>query len=98
MAADILRQKMSNIHDTHSYISALDLDIRHCGDFVPDLLYNLSIGVSNGKTNQEVTSCTDNGHNKDNLKMISICHAIIGLSQHVRTPIDCLGTGCSYSS
>lgn len=92
MAADILRQKMSNIHDADSYISALDLDIKHCGDFVPDHLYNFINWCLDDKANQKVSSCTDNGNSKDNLKIISLCHTIIGLSQHVRTPIA-LGLG-----
>ena len=92
LAAGILQQKMSDIHDEESYISALDLDPRLCGDFVPDILYNFINWLVDDKANQEVISCTDDGKSKDNLKIISLCHAIIGLSQRVRTPIA-LGLG-----
>lgn len=71
MAAEILRNHIRNINDNESYISCFDLELRECGKFVPDCLYDFFSASLESVPNN---SNSDNQFRK--LKIIVTCQSI----------------------
>ena len=86
--ATILRNQMSSISDSDSYISSLYINTQECCKYVPDMLYDCVSWCICKEAHEHVSSCSSEGSTKNNLKIASICQNIISHSQHVRTSIS----------
>ena len=90
MAAAILRSYLTNIKDSESYISSMNMDLINCRKYAPDSLYDF-LSWCMDKTAFE--SISKGGSESDvqrmNLKVINICQNIIAQGcRQVRTPIN----------
>lgn len=87
-AAGILRKHMAEIeHDGKMYAPVEETDIHHCADFVPNPLYDFIQWCTSETSYTNVTSCSDDGVEKNNLRTITICHNIISQSLGVSSTI-----------
>lgn len=92
-AAGILRKHMVNIQEnTTMYDPPSKADAESCASFVPNAVYDFVNWCITKKDFSDGRSCSDTGAQKDNLKVIALCHTVISHCQKVRTPLT-LGLG-----
>ena len=78
IAAGILRKHMADIkHVENVYGPVEETDIEHCADFVPDQIYDFIQWCTSESAYEKITSCSDEGVMKNNLRTIAICHNLI---------------------
>ena len=87
-AAGILRRHMSNIVEAkHHYDPSSRIGIDPCAKFVPDLMYDFFMWLTDAASYSNVTRCGDDNASKTDIATISICHNIIAKSRNIRSPI-----------
>ena len=93
MAAAILRSYLTNIKDSESYISSMNMDLINCRKYAHDSLYDF-LAWCVDKTAFE--SISKGGSESDvqriNPKVINICQNIIAQGCQMQTPIN-IGLG-----
>lgn len=74
------------------YKPSTHINVQHCAEFVPSLLYDFISWITSEKSYQEAQRSDSSDTSKDDLQTIALCHNIIAKNKHVRTPIT-LGLG-----
>lgn len=84
---------MTGIQDSsHSYEPSTKASLEPCADFVPDMLYDFIVWLTNVNLYRKAAKCNDAEACKDDMQAITLCHNIIAKCRQVRTPIT-MGLG-----